>query len=133
MNTRNTLLALSTALTLGLLGTSLAQADADHGGSGEGRAFHVGPTGQILGTVRCGTRTSTTVGRRLQVGQRMAMRRIIRRTSTTAFGERLLALGYRQGPWVRAQGPLRGSSIVVNYSAAANKLLRFPIIISARL
>jgi hypothetical protein len=49
MNTRNTLLALSTALTLGLLGTSLAQADADHGGSGEGRAFHVGPTGQILG------------------------------------------------------------------------------------
>jgi hypothetical protein len=39
MNTRNPLLALSTALALGLLGTSLAQA-----------GFHVGPTGQTLGT-----------------------------------------------------------------------------------
>jgi hypothetical protein len=40
MNTRKVLLALSTALALGVFGTSLAQADA----------FHVGPTGQLLGS-----------------------------------------------------------------------------------
>jgi hypothetical protein len=47
MNTRKVLLALSTALALGLFGTSLAQ--ANHGGSGDGRASHVGPMGQTFG------------------------------------------------------------------------------------
>jgi hypothetical protein len=49
MNSRNFLLALSTALALGLFGTSLAQAsDRDRDFQGDGRDFHVGPVGQIL-------------------------------------------------------------------------------------
>jgi hypothetical protein len=50
MTTRNALLALSTALALGVFGVSVAQASSDGDRfAGEGRDFHVGPTGQILG------------------------------------------------------------------------------------
>jgi hypothetical protein len=49
MKSKDVLIALSTAIALGVFGTSLSQAASDNE-PGEGRSFHIGPTGQVLGT-----------------------------------------------------------------------------------